>query len=73
MFNSLVPNGDVYLSSINVLLLDNGHAIPLRIGGEKEIDWNQKHHADSSMNTSYDDDDEQIDLWRTIAFFLIRL
>jgi hypothetical protein len=36
MFNSLVPNGDIYLSSISVLLEDNGHAIPLRMGGEKK-------------------------------------
>ncbi len=64
MFNSLVSNGVIYLSSINILLEDNGHAIPLRMGGEKAQMEIKKHHADSQMNTSYNDDDhdhEQID------------
>jgi hypothetical protein len=36
MFNSLVPNGEIYLSLIYIQLEDNSHVIPLRMGGWKK-------------------------------------
>ena len=45
---------------------DNGHAIPWREKKSIEI---KKHHADSAMNTS-SNDDEQIDPRRTGSSFL---
>jgi hypothetical protein len=67
MFNSLGANGDIYLSSISILPEDNSHAIPWRLGWRRGEDRNRKHHAARSTNASHDDDDEQIDPWRTLV------
>ena len=58
MFNSLVPNGAIYLSLIYIQRVDNSHVIPLRVGGVKEIDWNENITQTTQANALHD---EQID------------
>lgn len=61
MFNSLVPNGEIYLSLIYIQQEDNRHVIPWRQRNQNNMQRDKTNHLSHDL---------QIDPWSLIDYSL---